>query len=109
VEPEAGCDGAWHVAMWCQELLKLQVGQESGLWEAIHAMLNLNIDMAMVDQAVKLVMVHDVVREHGHRDVHVSIVLGFHWCAKVKIFEVAHHALGIGHGDDAVEEDLDCG
>jgi len=54
-------------------------------------------------------MVHDFVREHGHRNAHVSVIFGLHWCAQVKIFEIAHHALGIGHVDDAVEEDLDCG
>jgi len=109
VAPEAGCDCAWHVPMGCQELLKLHVGEESGLREAIHAALNLNIDMAMVDQTVELVMVHDFVREHGHRDVHVGVVLGLHWCAQIKIFEVVHHALGVGSGDDTVKEDLDCG
>ncbi len=49
VVPESWCDGAWCIAMECHELLKMKVGQETSLQEAIHAMLDLDIDMAIVD------------------------------------------------------------
>jgi len=109
VAPKAGSDGSWHVTVWFEELLELPVGQEASLGEAIHLVLDLNIDIPFVNQGVELIVLHDVVGEHSNGDVHVGVVLGFHGGTQIEVFEVAHHAPGMGHGDDAVEEDLDGG
>jgi len=57
--PEARSDGAWCIAMRFQELLELQIGQETSLGEAVHAALDLNINVAIVDQSMELVVVHE--------------------------------------------------
>jgi len=59
--------------------------------------LDLNVDMPFVNQGMELIVLHDVLREHSNGDAHVGIVLGFHGGAQVEVFEVAHHALGVGH------------
>jgi len=107
--PEAWGYGAWCIPMGGKELLELLVGQEPGLGEAIHAALNFNIDVPIVDQGVEPVVVHDVSGEHGDRDARVCIILGLHGGAQIKIFEITHHAFGMGCGDYTVEEDLDGG
>jgi len=107
--PEAGSDGAWCVAMRFQELLELSIGQQTNLGGAIHAALDFDVNMAVVDQGMEVVVVHDIIGEHGNRDVHVGVVLGLHGGAQIKVFEVTHHASCIGHGDDTVEKDLDSG
>ncbi len=107
--PEAWGYGAWCIPVGGKELLELLVGQELGLGEAIHAALNFNIDVPIVDQGVEPVVVHDVSGEHGDRDARVCIILGLHGGAQIKIFEITHHAFGMGCGDYTVEEDLDSG
>jgi len=54
-------------------------------------------------------MVNDLIRQNGCGDVHVCIIFCRHGGAQVEIFKVAHHALGIGGGYNAVEQELGCG
>jgi len=63
-----------------------------------------NVDMSLVDQQMKVVMVKDLRGQDCHRDMHLCIVFGWHWGTQVEIFEVSHHTLGIGGRHDAVEE-----
>jgi len=53
--------------------------------------------VAIVDEEIQLVILDDVIGQHVERDVHVSIVLGFHGCSKVKFLQITHHALGSWH------------
>jgi len=64
---EARSDGAWCIAMGLQELLELLIGQKTGLGKAVHATLDFDIYMAIVDQGMELVMVHDVIRDGAWR------------------------------------------
>ncbi len=54
-------------------------------------------------------MVNDLVGQNGHGDVHVCIIFCMHGDAQVKIFKVAHHALGIGCGYNTVKQEFGCG
>jgi len=64
-----------------------------------------NVDVALVDERAEIVVFNDLVRQDGHRDVHVSIIFGQHGGAQVEIFEIAHH----GGGHHTVEEEFGCG
>jgi len=79
------------------------IGNAPGLGKAVHAFADFHIDVAFVDKVVELVMVHDLRGDGRHRDAHVSVVGRLHGGAKVKILEVAHHAAGVGDGEDTVE------
>jgi len=79
------------------------MGDLAHLREPIHALSDFHIDMAIVDKGMQLVVVHDVRREDCHWDAHVSVVGRLHGGSKVEIFEITHHALGTGGGNDAVE------
>jgi len=59
-----------------------------------------------MDEVVKVVMQHDVLWQHVSGDVHVGIILCIHGGSKTKVFQVTHHAFGIGHGEDTVEQDF---
>jgi len=74
------------------------------LREPVHAPSDFYIDVAIVDKGMQLVVVCDVRREDCHWDAHVSIVSRLHGGSEVEIFEITHHALGTGDGNDAVEE-----
>jgi len=93
VSPQAWCDGAWVIAMGFKEVLQLDIGQFASLGQPIHAMPDLNIDVALVDEQAELVVFNDLVGQDGHWDVHVCIVFGWHGGAE--IFEIAHHGFGI--------------
>ncbi len=60
--------------------------------------------MAIVDEGMKVVMVHDIRRDDSDRNAHVRIVSRLHGGAQVKILDVAHHAAPAGGGHHAVEE-----
>ncbi len=62
--------------------------------------------MAIVDESMKIVMVHNVGRNDGNQNVHVSIIGRLHGGAQVKVLDVAHHALSTGVGHNTVEEQL---
>jgi len=102
--PESRDKGAGVVAMWEQKLLELVIGNFASLWQSIHTLANFDIDMAMVDKCMEDVVVHDVWWDNGNWNAHVGIVGGGHWGTQVEIFEVTHHALGIGGRHNAVEE-----
>jgi len=71
-------------------------------------MLDLHINMAIVDESMKIVMVHNVGRNDGNQNVHVSIIGRLHGGAQIKVLDVAHHALPTRCGHDTVEEQLGC-
>ncbi len=80
------------------------IGNLAGLQESIHALPDFDIDMAIVDKGMQVVVVHDGRGKDCHRDVHASIVSRLHGGSKVEIFEITHHAVGAGGGNDAIEK-----
>jgi hypothetical protein len=59
--------------------------------------------MSMVYEGLELVFLHDA----GRRDAHEFVTA--HGSVQVKVFDVDRLEVGIGSGQDAVEEALDCG
>jgi len=90
-------------------MLALYIGKLASLWQPVHTSLNFNIDIALVDQGVGIIVINDLVRQDSHGDVHVCIVFCWHGGAQVEIFKITHHALGIGGGHNTVEQELGCG
>jgi len=74
------------------------------LREPIHTPPNFNIDMAIVDKGVKVVVIHNVRWQDSHGDAHVSIVSRLHGGPEVEVFEITNHAAGTGGRNDTVEE-----
>ncbi len=62
--------------------------------------------MTIVNEVMKVVVLHDCLRDGRHRDAHVCVVFGLHWCAQIKVLEVTHHAACTCCGEDTVEEEL---
>ncbi len=42
-----------------EQALEVFVGNAASLWEAVHAFLDFDIDVAIVDKVMELVVVHD--------------------------------------------------
>jgi len=59
VSPQAGCVRTWMVAMWQKEFLEVVIGNATGLREAVHAFANFHIDVPIVDEVMKVVVLHD--------------------------------------------------
>jgi len=86
--PQTWCDGARVISMGCKEGLQLDIGKFAGLGQPIHATLYFNVDMSLVYQQPKVVVVNDLSRKDSHWDVHVCIVLSQHGNAQVKVFRL---------------------
>jgi len=67
-------------------------------------MADLHINMTNVDEGMEVVMVHDVGRNDGNWNAHVSIIRGLHGVAQIEVFDVTHHAAAAGHGYNTVKE-----
>jgi len=89
--------------MGCKKGLQLDVGKFASLGQLMHAASYFDIDMSLVYQWTKVVVVNDLRGKDVHRDVHASVVLSQHGGAQVKIFEVTHHALCLWCGHNTVE------
>jgi len=58
--------------------LELVIGDFAGLWQAIHASANFNVNMAMVDKGMEGIVGHDIQWNYGDRDAHVCIIGWWH-------------------------------
>lgn len=61
------------VSMLGKTFLEELVGKDTGLWEAIHALPDLHVNMSVADFALKVVMFDDVGRKKGNGHTHVLI------------------------------------
>ena len=73
--------------------------------QAVHALVDLDIDKSVGHFWHEMVVVDDLLWNEFHRDAHVF--RSFEWCVEVKVFDVRRHEFGGGFGDDAVEEKFD--
>jgi len=58
------------------------IGKFAGLRQAIHALVDFDIDMTLVDERMELVVFNDLVRQDSHGDAHVGIICGQHGVPK---------------------------
>lgn len=78
------------------------IGDLAGLGKTIHALADFDIYVAVVDERAEVVLVEDGFGDEGNGNHHVLIPV--HGGIEVKIFDVHGHELGIGRGEDTVEE-----
>ena len=103
VAPEAGSQRAWVVAVGREELDKFVVCKASGLWQAIHAAADFDVDEFVVDERGQIVLLDDVVGQHPQQwNSHVFVTQ--HGRSEVEIFEVGSKKFCVGRGEGAVEE-----
>ena len=50
----------WGISEWGEDLHKLLLGNDSGLRESVHAAAYFTEEVAVADEVVKLVFVHDL-------------------------------------------------
>ena len=60
VAPYAGSVTCWGISEWGEDLHKLLLGNDSGLRESVHAAAYFTEEVAVADEVVKLVFVHDL-------------------------------------------------
>ena len=66
-----------------------------------------NVNMIIVDERGKIILLHDGDGDDGDQYPHVFIFI--HGSVEVKVFDVAGHEFCIGRGQDTVEHDFNCG
>lgn len=83
---------------------KFVVCNAACLWEAVHALVDFNVDVAIVDKGGKVVLFEDGRRDEGNRDHHVLCPsqVGI----QVKVLDIHCHEEGIWGGDHTVENEF---
>jgi hypothetical protein len=104
---ETGGVGGWDVLMDSKVGEECIVGKAACLWEAVHAMSDLGVDVTLVNEWAEVVVFEDVLGDVRDFNLHVLKVV--HWSAEVEIFDVHCHEFGARGGDDTVEEKLGSG
>ena len=82
------------------------VSEDPGLWESVHAAMDLTVYIYIVDNCQQVVGVNDGGRYDGDRDPKVLIAVK--WRAEVKIAEVTTHGSRVRRGDGAVHDHFGC-
>lgn len=86
---------------------KFIIGNAAGLGKAIHAFVDLHIDIAIANKGTKVVLVKNGLGDEGYWDHHVL------WAGEdgvqVEVLDVHAHEHGVGSGDNAVENEFGCG
>ena len=90
---QAGDVGTFFVAVRCQMLLEALLGYESSLWKAVHSFVYFEQHMVVVNERSKVELIKDAVGEV--LEVDTNVFRAIHWSAKVKVFDVGAHELGI--------------
>jgi hypothetical protein len=62
VAPEALWVLASVISMWCEAFRKEIVGNDTSLWESIHAAGDADVDIAFLDKGHEVVLVDDLLR-----------------------------------------------
>jgi hypothetical protein len=76
--------------MLFEAFLEQLLGNDTGLWEAVHPLLYLAVDVAIGGGFVaEIVVLDDVVRHVGYAQSHVFV--SGHWGIQIKILDVHRH------------------
>jgi hypothetical protein len=76
----------------------------SSLGKAVHAFADLDINVAVMDKGAEVVLVKNRFWNQGDRYHHVFIAI--HGIVEIEILDVHGHELGVGGGEDTVEEEF---
>jgi hypothetical protein len=95
------------VSVGCESFLKELAGEDAGLGQVVHPLLDLDVHEAMVDQRLEVVLFDDFLGYEG--DGHLHILVPIKGRVEVEVFEVDSHEFGFGGWDDTVEQYLGSG
>lgn len=102
--PKRGCMAHWSIAGRGQMLREAVTGKAASLFKAGHAFPDLHVDIPIAGDGIQVVVLDDFSRDDGEQDAHVFEA--FHGGAVIKILYVECHKLGVGSGEDAIEQAL---
>jgi hypothetical protein len=95
---------AFHIAVSGEVSDETRLSEESGLWEPVHAFVDLEENGPIGEVGMKGVFLHECCREElGWK---ADILRARKWGSKVEVGDVGGHEVGIV-GDDRVEKDFD--
>jgi hypothetical protein len=63
VFPKAWCVASWDVAECSQVFSQFVVGDDAGLWEAVHAFADLDVNIPVVNEWEEVVLANDFFRD----------------------------------------------
>jgi hypothetical protein len=107
VSPKAGGARRWGVAVFGEVGLESNVGEEAGLFKAVHAFANFNVHPSVRGgEGLQRVLLNDFVGNYAEGKSHVFVP--FHGSVEVKIFDVGDHEAGVRGRDGTIEEALGC-
>jgi hypothetical protein len=96
VLPKAWCVLSGDVAEFCEVLSPLVVGDDAGLRETIHAFVDLDVNVGIVDERQEVVLVDDFLGDDVNRHAYVFVAL--HFGVEIKILDVKTHEFCVGRG-----------
>ena len=80
------------VAMLAKTFFEESGGKNAGLGQSIHAFVDADVDVAVVDLVKELVLLYDFFRDQIETDFHI---FGFlHGSGEIEIFNISHNHSG---------------
>jgi hypothetical protein len=105
VTPEAGGSRRGGVAIFGKVGGEANVGNDAGLFEAVHALANFHVHPPVRGgEGLQRVLLYDFVGNDAEGKLHVFVP--FHWRVEVENLNVGDHEAGVRGGDCTVEEAL---
>jgi hypothetical protein len=92
------------VSVFGKELLEKLVSQDASLWETIHPLANLHVDVTIKCFVKEAVVINDVLWEKRERHVHIFISVK--WCVEIHVLDVSSGKPGASGADGAVPKEF---
>ncbi len=77
---------------------------DAGLWEAIHASLNFDINVTVVDESGEVVFIDHFLRDDGSWESHVLV--SSHWRAEIEFLYITNLVFFIWRGYRTVDDEF---
>ncbi len=94
----------FEVSVFGKALLEKLVGQDASLWETIHPLANLHVDVTIKCLVKEAVVVDDVLREKRERHFHIFKSVKWHF--EIHVFDVSSGEPGASGADGAVPKEF---
>jgi hypothetical protein len=94
----------FEVSVFVKALLEKLVGQDASLWETIHPLANLHVDVTIKCFVKETVVVDDVLWEKRKRHFHIFISVK--WRFEIHVLDVSSGKPGASDADGAVPKEF---
>ncbi len=94
----------FEVSMFGKALLEKLVGQDASLWETIHPLANLHVDVTFQCFVKEAIVANDVLWEKRERHFHIFISVK--WRFEIHVLDVSSGKLGASGAGGAVPKEL---